>query len=67
MAGEVILIVEDDEHIGAALLRAQRAEHYEVSWEPTGRRAAAAAACRRPDLVLLDVGLLTSTAWKYAA
>ena len=66
MAGEVILIVEDDEHIGAALRRALQAEHYKVSWEPTGRRATAAVRVGGPISCSSTSDSLTSTAWKYA-
>jgi DNA-binding response OmpR family regulator len=55
--GERILIVEDDERIGATLLRALDGSGYEARWESTGRGALTAIAARRPDLVLLDLGL----------
>ena len=55
--GERILIVEDDERIGATLLRALEGSGYEARWERTGRGALTAVAAWRPDLVLLDLGL----------
>ena len=57
MAGERILIVEDDDRIGATLLRALDSSGYQVRWEPNGRAAIAAVTEQRPDLVLLDLGL----------
>lgn len=57
MSGERILIVEDDERIGSTLLRALQGNGYEARWEPTGRGAISSATDRRPDLVLLDLGL----------
>jgi DNA-binding response OmpR family regulator len=55
--GERILIVEDDERIGATLLRALEGSGYDARWEQSGRGALSAAAEQRPDLVLLDLGL----------
>ena len=55
--GERILIVEDDERIGSTLFRALEGNGYSARHEPTGRRGIDAAAERRPDLVLLDLGL----------
>lgn len=57
MAGEHILIVEDDERIGSSLLRALSGTGYEVVWAQTGGDALARCRTRRPDLVLLDLGL----------
>ena len=51
------MIVEDDERIGATLLRALEGSGYEARWETTGRSALTAVASQRPDLVLLDLGL----------
>lgn len=56
VAGERILIVEDDERIGSSLLRALLGNGYEAQWEQSGRSAIEAARLR-PDLVLLDLGL----------
>lgn len=55
--GKRILIVEDDERIGATLLRALESSGYTARWEQTGHGALAAVAAERPDLVLLDLGL----------
>ncbi|HEY0816815.1 MAG TPA: response regulator transcription factor [Pseudonocardia sp.] len=50
-----LLVVEDDETIGDALLTSLRAHGHEVRWERTGRGALA---CTDPfNLVLLDLGL----------
>ncbi len=57
MAGERILIVEDDVRIGSTLLRALDGNGYHARWEATGRGAIEAAGTVRPDLVLLDLGL----------
>jgi DNA-binding response OmpR family regulator len=57
VAGERILIVEDDERIGSSLLRAFEGNGYDAVWERTGRSGVDAAASHRPDLVLLDLGL----------
>lgn len=57
MAGEGILIVEDDKRIGSTLLRALEGSGYDARWEQTGRGALTAVAAQRPDLVLLDLGL----------
>lgn len=57
MAGERILIVEDDERIGSSLLRALEGNGYDSHWEQTGAGGVASVANRRPDLVLLDLGL----------
>ncbi len=51
------MIVEDDERIGATLLRALAGSGYEARWETTARGALTAIATQRPDLVLLDLGL----------
>ena len=57
MSGERILIVEDDERIGSTLLRALDGNAYESTCEQSGLGAISRAAERRPDLVLLDLGL----------
>ena len=57
MSGERILIVEDDERIGSTLLRALEGNAYEPTWAQSGLGAIERAAERRPDLVLLDLGL----------
>jgi DNA-binding response OmpR family regulator len=57
VTGEHILIVEDDERIGSSLLRALASSGYDAEWQRAGRSAIVAALERRPDLVLLDLGL----------
>lgn len=57
VAGNVLLIVEDDERIGSTLLRALSSSGYDTVWARTGADALAAVVQRRPDLVLLDLGL----------
>jgi DNA-binding response OmpR family regulator len=57
MAGERILIVEDDRRIGSSLLRALGGSGYDARWEQTAEGAKGAIAEGRPDLVLLDLGL----------
>jgi DNA-binding response OmpR family regulator len=52
-----LLVVEDDETIGAALTTGLRAHGHGVSWQHTGASALAAGAERAFDLVLLDLGL----------
>jgi DNA-binding response OmpR family regulator len=52
-----LLIVEDDEMIGAALTQGLRAHGHVVSWQRTGRKALDAAAGRAFDMALLDLGL----------
>ena len=57
VAGEYILVVEDDVRIGSSLLRALLGSGYEATWEQFGRAAVVSCEARRPDLVLLDLGL----------
>ncbi|MFZ0626728.1 MAG: response regulator transcription factor [Acidimicrobiia bacterium] len=57
MAGEQILIVEDDERIGSTLLRGLKGAGYEPRWVTTGTDALESYGAARPDLVLLDLGL----------
>jgi DNA-binding response OmpR family regulator len=52
-----LLVVEDDETIGAALTTGLRSHGHAVSWERTGRGALDAAGGRGFDLILLDLGL----------
>ncbi|RBY82528.1 DNA-binding response regulator [Geodermatophilus sp. TF02-6] len=52
-----LLVVEDDETIGAALTSGLRSHGHSVSWQRTARGALEAVAGRRFDLVLLDLGL----------
>jgi DNA-binding response OmpR family regulator len=55
--GASVLLVEDDETIGANLRRALAATGYRVEWATTLAEARARARDARPDLVLLDLGL----------
>lgn len=57
MAGERILLVEDDDRIGSTLLRALESSGYSTRWERNGTDGIAAAELQHPDLVLLDLGL----------
>jgi DNA-binding response OmpR family regulator len=52
-----ILLVEDDEAIGASLARVLRAEGHDVDWHTLGLPALASAADAVPDLVVLDLWL----------
>src|SRR5258707_10359330 len=52
-----ILIVEDDEGIGANLQRALSSDTTSVSWARTASAARSIARDQLPDLVLLDLGL----------
>jgi DNA-binding response OmpR family regulator len=52
-----LLVVEDDETIGAALTSGLRAHGHSVSWQQTARGALSALSGRAFDLVLLDLGL----------
>ncbi|TSE15748.1 response regulator transcription factor [Arthrobacter sp. KBS0703] len=51
-----ILVIEDDETIGAVLVSALSANGYSVQWQLSGGGLVQAAA-GGPDLVLLDLGL----------
>ncbi|MCU1497625.1 MAG: DNA-binding response regulator [Acidimicrobiales bacterium] len=57
MAAARVLLVEDDPHIGAALLRALVATGYQATWARTGGEGIAAFEQGSVDLVLLDLGL----------
>ena len=52
-----VLVVEDDESVGAGLVGVLAADGHEVRWARTGEDARRLLACAVPDLVLLDVGL----------
>lgn len=52
-----LLLIEDDDVIGAALTDTLRSHDYVVDWHQTGRGGIAAAGRHEPDLVLLDLGL----------
>ena len=59
-AGPCLLIVEDDEGIGAGLLRAVRGEGYTATWCRTATEAQQQS-IDQVDLILLDLGSRTST------
>ena len=52
-----LLVVEDDETIGAALEWSLRGAGHEVRWAATGWGALDAVAEQRPELIVLDLGL----------
>ncbi|MEZ0448332.1 response regulator transcription factor [Cellulomonas sp. ICMP 17802] len=52
-----VLVVEDDEGVGAPLRRALQANGHEVTWLRTGVSAVVEARTMQPDVVLLDLGL----------
>ncbi|MEC3981303.1 response regulator transcription factor [Amycolatopsis sp. H20-H5] len=52
-----VLVVEDDETIGATLASSLRMHDYEVAWARTGGEGLRQAAAGEFDLVLLDLGL----------
>ena len=52
-----ILVIEDDDTIGAALHSALSASGYQVSWHHTGGSGLVEARDSGADLVLLDLGL----------
>jgi two-component system KDP operon response regulator KdpE len=56
-AGPTVLVVEDDEATRAALVRDLAARGYRVDEAPDGRSALEQWAGRRPDVILLDLGL----------
>ena len=55
--GARVLVVEDDEVIGAHLRTALHAHGYRAGWSATAAQARAAVAAAVPDVVLLDLGL----------
>jgi DNA-binding response OmpR family regulator len=55
--GSRILLVEDDEDIGAELVQALTSYGYGALLARSGREALSAATAEQPDLVLLDLGL----------
>lgn len=52
-----ILVVEDDQSLGAGLVGVLAADGHEVRWAQTGEHARRLLADATPDLVLLDLGL----------
>jgi DNA-binding response OmpR family regulator len=57
VAPRAILVVEDDESIGRALVGALESQDYSVEWVATGRAALDAMTDTPPEFVLLDLGL----------
>lgn len=57
MAGERILIVEDERAVARGLEYSLKKEGFEVLWADTGVRALALIGRQTPDLILLDIGL----------
>ncbi|MEP6623571.1 MAG: response regulator transcription factor [Acidimicrobiia bacterium] len=57
MAEPTILVVEDDDAIGKALVGALTAQGFRVDLTASGNQALASSVTERPDLVLLDLGL----------
>src|SRR5439155_2385921 len=55
--GPVVLVVEDDEETRAALVRELSTRGYRVSQAGDGEAALRQFESRRPDVVLLDLGL----------
>ncbi|WP_370246432.1 response regulator transcription factor [Nocardioides sp.] len=52
-----VLVVEDEEDIAFPLVRTLEREGYEVSWVDSGEQALATVATRKPEVVILDLGL----------
>jgi DNA-binding response OmpR family regulator len=57
MSGSGIVVVEDDEAIGRALVGTLNAQGFATEWAHDGRSAIALVEAERPGLVLLDLGL----------
>ncbi|MBK5286917.1 MAG: response regulator transcription factor [Acidimicrobiia bacterium] len=57
MTSETILVVEDDDAIGRALVGALTAQGFVAEWSTTGTDAVRSAQSVNPALVLLDLGL----------
>lgn len=57
MAGERILIVEDERAVARGLEYALTREGFQVSWADTGQKALALARSQDPHLILLDIRL----------
>ena len=55
MAGEHLLVVDDEDHLRSMLSAALRHHGFEISTANNGRDALEAVADRRPDLILLDI------------
>jgi len=61
--GASILLIEDEPQIRRFLRASLGAQGYRLVEAVTGEDGLLQAATRQPDLVLLDLGLPTSTAW----
>jgi DNA-binding response OmpR family regulator len=57
VAGERVVVVEDDAEIGSELVQALIGHGFSAEWAPDGAAAVAAVQGQPPDLVLLDLGL----------
>lgn len=57
MAGNSILIIEDDPAIARALQDGLGSENYQVTWRPTGQAGVRFAREQHPQLIILDVRL----------
>lgn len=56
-SGRLVMVVEDDEAIGSAMVGALLSHGYRVIWHRTGETATDLWESETPDLVLLDAGL----------
>ena len=66
-SGPTILVVEDDEETRQALVRELTARGFRTEVAPDGRTALLRWESHRPDVVLLDLGLPTSTGSRWFA
>ncbi|WP_280466120.1 response regulator transcription factor [Nocardia brasiliensis] len=57
MSAEQLLVIEDDLDIGSELHGALSVHGYDVEWVCTATQAETSVAQRRPELILLDLGL----------
>jgi DNA-binding response OmpR family regulator len=57
VAGEKILLVEDERAVARGLEYGLKVEGFAVSWAETGRQALELAYCENPHLILLDIRL----------
>ena len=59
-----ILVIEDDAELRAMLCTLLESQAYRVSQAPSGQRGILEARNYRPDLVLVDLGLLGGYPWE---